>query len=280
MIPKTFKGFFDGTSFNSDFGSDSNGELEFTENQILLPDHLPGVAATMTIPRPACCFFDAFGTLIYPEPNAAVVYHEFGQRYGDRRNLATIRQLLEQQLAQVMGPQILGPTSPAVEVERWKSVVQGIFGHLPNWQSLFDELWSHFSSPQNWRLFADAVEPIRCLKQEGIVLGIASNFDARLYSICQGLPPLSKLDRIFISAELGWRKPSPEFFQAICERLGQLPSHICMIGDDWEFDAQAARACGWHSIHIDRRQTEPILILPDQTMRIRSLTQLPLLLLS
>ncbi len=230
--------------------------------------------------RRGCCLFDAFGTLIYSEPDAASVYHEFGRRRGDRRPLETIHQALRAALDEVLGPKVIGRTSPTIEIERWKTVVRSIFGHLPDWPRLFDELWDYFSNPSHWRLFADVEETIGCLQQAGFELGIASNFDARLHSICQGLSALPALNWVFISAELGWRKPSAEFFHVIRDRLDYSPDQLWMVGDDWEFDVQPARDSGWHSIHLDRQQKEPVVHSPDGTIRIGSLTQLPDLLLS
>ena len=41
-------------------------------------------------------------------------------------------------------------------------------------------------------------------------------------------------DALVISSEVGYRKPHPHFFHAVCERLG-LPAHqVLCVGDDIE----------------------------------------------
>lgn len=220
------------------------------------------------------CFFDAFGTLIYPEPRAVEVYHRLGLRHGDLRSEAEIGQLFRQQLKEIFGRQTNLVTSPQIELERWRTFVQRIYGRLPQWQTLFDELWEYFSRPQHWKLFDDVSESLMNLKRAGVTLGIASNFDGRLRSIIKGLPPLDELSWVFLSAEIGWRKPAPEFFRFIGERCKCPPSALWMVGDDWNLDAWPASACGWNAVHVDRKQVTPARQSSDRVTCIRSLREL------
>ena len=207
------------------------------------------------------CFFDAFGTLIYPEPHAVEVYHRFGLHHGDLRSEAEIRQLFQRQLKDIFGPQTNSATSAEIELEQWRTFVQRMFGHLPHWQTLFDELWEHFSQPQHWKLFDDVSESLLTLKRAGVGLGIASNFDGRLRSIIKGQPPLDELSWVFLSAEIGC-EPAPEFFQFIREHCQCPPSALWMVGDDWNLDAWPASACGWNAVHLDRTHASPPRIHP------------------
>lgn len=232
----------------------------------------------MNEPQSGQLLFDAFGTLIYPEPDAASVYFDFGRRFGDSRSLETIRQLFKQSLAKFTGPSGNLQTDPSTEIERWKNIVEAVFGHLPIWESLFTQLWQHFGNPQHWRLYPDTGEILVQLYQYGFDLSIASNFDSRLFSICKGLEPLNHICRIFISAELGWRKPSAQFFQAIAKQLPASSQPIWMIGDNWELDIAPAQACGWNAVYLDRHRTGPETILSNQTICIDSLRQLPAIL--
>ena len=99
-------------------------------------------------------------------------------------------------------------------------IVAEVFDRSPYAEQIFDDLWEHFASPANWRLFEDAANAWRQLAAQGLTLGIASNFDDRLVPILASLPPLDDCRHLFISSRIGWRKPAPEFFAAIVEALG------------------------------------------------------------
>lgn len=226
------------------------------------------------------CFFDAFGTLLHPDPDAAAVYSLFARQYGDHRDAATIRQELQRALKIHLGPQAGGATSAEHEKDRWRSVVSNVFGNLPQRDQLFDELWEYFSEPKHWQLFPDVVEAIERLRAAGIVLGIASNFDQRLHGICAGFRALDHFPWILTSADLGWRKPAPQFFDTLARRAELAATTHWVVGDDPHMDLIPAQACGWRTVLIDRRQNEAIVESDSNTRTIQSLQHLPSILLS
>lgn len=208
--------------------------------------------------------FDAVGTLIYPDPPAAETYHRVGRELGSLRTLAEIRSLfgdvyrrseclfassgngngLERQ-----------PTSEERERNRWRQVVGEVLDDLPSQAAdeALDRLWRHFALPQHWRLYDDVAAAWRDLAEKGYLLGIASNFDRRLAHVCRGHPPLDACRHWFVSSEIGYPKPSPEFFRAVEARLRLDGSEILLVGDDWTNDVLGGRNCGWHVQHLVRQ---------------------------
>jgi len=99
-------------------------------------------------------------------------------------------------------------------------------------------------------------------KEEGIVLGIASN--AQPYSeaelerelATEGLSlGMFDNDVSFWSWRHGFAKPDPHVFQVLKVRLrrrGIDPGHVLMIGDRLDNDMGPARACGWGAWHLSR----------------------------
>jgi putative hydrolase of the HAD superfamily len=59
------------------------------------------------------------------------------------------------------------------------------------------------------------------------------------------------LDDLIISSEVGWRKPAPKFFEAVCQRLACEPGQILFIGDSIENDYAGARSAGMRALLID-----------------------------
>lgn len=197
--------------------------------------------------------FDAVGTLIEPDPPVAVAYAAAGKSFGSRLTADEILPRFRTAFArqEAIDRQIHGHrTSEAREKARWQTIVAEVFGDVRDANGLFAALWQHFAEPAHWRLHADAPGMWANYAAQGTAIGIASNFDGRLRQICQGFPPLDQCEHIFVSSELGVRKPSPEFFRAIEERLKLLPNQLLLIGDDWENDYLGATAAGWRAREV------------------------------
>jgi putative hydrolase of the HAD superfamily len=222
--------------------------------------------------------FDAVGTLIRPDPPVAQAYHEVGRRFGSSLTIEQISArfsavFTERERAAANGTAHRA-SSQSAERARWQRVVAEVFDDLPDASGPFETLWNHFAQPRNWRLYDDAAQTWHKLEQAGCMVGIASNFDDRLQSVCRGLPPLDLCDRLFWSARLGHAKPSPKFFAKVEYELGLSPPEIVLVGDDYANDYLGATAAGWRAIHLDRCISNP----NAPAAVIRSLAELPALL--
>lgn len=204
--------------------------------------------------------FDAVGTLLHARPRVAEIYSTVGRRYGIELSEAEIAERFARAFARqehVDRRWMAGRTSHEREVARWRHIVRQVFGRQTAHEAMFAELWGHFGSAGSWQL-DPAAEPMwRRLTKAGYVLGIASNFDGRLLEICRRVTPLAECPRIFVSSELGWKKPSLGFFRTIEERLGLPADRITLVGDDVENDYRAARAAGWQALLIDPASSRP-----------------------
>ena len=140
-------------------------------------------------------------------------------------------------------------TDEAFEYACWRQVVREFFNDRSHAEAdqMFVELWQHFGTPSNWRLFPDAAPTIAELKRRGYQVGIASNFDERLITICQGHLALADVSPIFVSSQVGWSKPAAGFYRQI-ERLTGIPAQqILLVGDDYDNDVLAPAELGWQT---------------------------------
>src|SRR5262245_28609743 len=64
-------------------------------------------------------------------------------------------------------------------------------------------------------------------------------------------PTLDLFDYLFVSHEVGLRKPDPGLFQYATKRLGCAPAE-CLFIDDLPANVEAARACGWQGIVYEK----------------------------
>jgi putative hydrolase of the HAD superfamily len=203
--------------------------------------------------------FDAVGTLLYADPPAPAVYAAAAAEFGLRLDEVTVERRFLDAFRQHHGAsqdcetgEGSRTTSQSRELERWRAIVAAVFPELPSTEMVFAKLWDHFALRASWRLYDDVAACWRRLSARGLLLGIASNFDDRLLAVCRGLPPLAACRHVFVSSQIGFRKPDPRFFRSIERLLDLTPRELCLVGDDWESDCLAAASAGWQAVCLDR----------------------------
>jgi putative hydrolase of the HAD superfamily len=197
--------------------------------------------------------FDAVGTLIAPDPSAPAVYAAVGRRHGSRLDPATVHDRFRAAFRREEGRDRGAGwrTDDAREEQRWRSIVATVLDDVPDPEACFRELWDHFARPSSWRVLPGVGLVLAELARRGLTLGVASNFDRRLRPVAAGLPELTAVRHLVISAEVGWRKPAPAFFDAVVGSVGCAPAEVLLIGDDYENDYVGATAAGLRALLLD-----------------------------
>jgi len=203
-------------------------------------------------------FFDAVGTLIYPDPPVYEIYQSIANKYGSNLTEDIISKRFKKSYKThfSINPEINTLSNEKLEKQRWKNVIDDIFNDtsISN-PDLFLELWQHFSEPKHWKLYDDTKQFLDKLINTGIYVGLASNFDARILTISKELLPTIDSSRIFYSTDLGFAKPNVNFYKSIGDATQGNQDNYIMIGDDWENDIEAANNAGWTAIHRDNIDT-------------------------
>ena len=87
------------------------------------------------------------------------------------------------------------------------------------------------------------------LRRSGMKIGIVSNTEAVLTRFeLDRYPILQTADAIVLSSEVGVRKPDPEIFELVLDRIGTPRSVTVFIGNDWNADVLGARRVGLRTI--------------------------------
>ena len=173
--------------------------------------------------------------------------------------------------------------SDSQDLEMWRDITRRIYDRLPalrgiRFDAWFETLYRRFGEPEVWRFYDDVESVLRALRARGLTLGVVSNWDTRLKSICDGLGLSRLVDFIVISAEVGVRKPDPGIFRMALERAGVRPHEAIHVGDLPEEDAEGARRAGVTPVLIDRRRRITPAIVPSDVRVVTSLAELlPLL---
>jgi putative hydrolase of the HAD superfamily len=207
--------------------------------------------------------FDAVGTLIYPTPKVGRVYFEIARAHGSALSESEIAQRFsvafasseQADLGTTSSLLVESTTSEEREVARWQDIVAEVVCDLENTTACFEELFEHFGKPTAWNIFDDVADTITNLKSAGYQIAIASNFDKRLHSVCEGHAAISHIQKRFVSSEIGFRKPVKAFYSAIIDACGADASETLMVGDGVTNDVQGALDAGWQAIHIDRTRS-------------------------
>lgn len=124
-----------------------------------------------------------------------------------------------------------------------------------------------------FRAFPDALPLLRALREHGVRVVAASNWDASLPEALErtGLAPY--LDGAVSSAVVGAAKPEPAVFRAALEHAGCAPDEAFHVGDSPQGDVDGARALGIPVALLDRQGSLPDP--PPGVSKVSSLAEVP-----
>jgi len=213
-------------------------------------------------------FFDAVGTILHPAPALAQAYWAAGKRFGSRLSLQEVRGRIKMAFA-LQEQRFAGEghrTDEASEEARWRGVVADCLPDVADPQGCFRLLHNHFADPANWVLSPGLEGVLEKLDRLGLMLGVASNFDARLRSVSAGFPCLSRIRHWVISSEVGWRKPASRFYDHLVAESGLPAQSILLVGDDPVNDLEAPMRAGLQGLMV--RGPECLVGLAERLTRI------------
>lgn len=217
-------------------------------------------------------FFDAVGTLIFPNPSAITIYSEVARLHGLALSNSEIQTRFRSayQAEEDADRQAGWLTSESRETARWRRIVIEALDGVPDPESCFRDLFDHFARPRAWRVNREAPEVLRWLHKRGLILGLGSNYDSRLLSVLSGMSELDEVrDRVVISAAVGFRKPSERFFHEVARAADCDRNEVMFVGDDITNDYRGAAAAGLHAVLLDKQDQAPTV-----ADRVRSLADL------
>ena len=225
-------------------------------------------------------FFDAAGTLFDAREPVGGTYARIARQYGitasDEAVTAGFRRAFGAAAELAFGPGHPAAWLRAKEREWWRAVVARSFdglGEFSDFGAFFETLFAYFANPTHWRVDPEAIPTLQRLKNNGLRLGVISNFDFRLYEILQDLGLSAIFDSVTISSEAGYAKPRREVFAAALARHGLRPGEAMHVGDSHHLDFEASHAAGMTAVLLDPGLDVPTNI-EDRKARIRSLAYL------
>jgi putative hydrolase of the HAD superfamily len=166
----------------------------------------------------------------------------------------------------------------ALEKQWWRDVVWNVFaplGPFPRFTDYFDALFARFAEADAWVLYPETLDALTALRSRGLVLGVISNFDSRLFGLLEGLGLARFFAPVVISSQAGAAKPETAIFHRALTYHGLRPDEALHVGDNYEADVVGARTAGLTPVWVDRRAHD---LSTDGYLWVKSLAEIPAIL--
>lgn len=212
---------------------------------------VPGrMTPTALAARTRAVIFDAFGTLVTMEDPAAALREELERRGIDvthERAAAAFRA----EIAYYLEHSLEGRDAESLDRlrDRCAEVLRA---------SLADPRLDHASARAamlaaiRFTAFPDAPAALRTLRERGLRLAIASNWDVSLGDALARTGLAGLADAVVSSAEVGAAKPDRRLFEAALARLGCAADEALYVGDSPANDVAGATAAGIAAVLVRR----------------------------
>jgi putative hydrolase of the HAD superfamily len=208
-------------------------------------------------PTPQVIFLDAVGTLF----GVGEQYARVASRFGVKLPPDELNRAFYKSFRAAAPPAFSGSEPAEIQVKEytwWLEIAvqtfkeANAFHHFPDFGRFFASVYDYFATAEPWFVYPDVLDALERLQQQGIPLGILSNFDSRIYSVLRALELADYFASVTLSTEVGAAKPNPKIFQIALQKH-QCPAHLAWhIGDSFEEDYQAAKAVGLRGIWLKR----------------------------
>lgn len=229
-------------------------------------------------------FFDLAGTLIKVRGGIGTQYSAVAREFGVEADPKAIDAAFAPSFAAV-GRMVFGRPDAAeaasLEKDFWKQVVRLVFaetGALEHFRQddfgrYFDRVFDYFATSAPWMIYPDVVPVLDDLKRRGLILGLITNFDSRVFRLIDALGLAPFIDSVTIPALACAAKPEAGIFEFALARHRLRAGEAVQVGDSIRDDVEGARAAGLRGVLIDRKDR----VGSENVERIRSLEELPAL---
>ena len=210
--------------------------------------------------RPQVIFLDAVGTLFGIRGSVGDVYSAIAREAGVNVSPQRLNEEFFRSFAASSSPAFPGVAQeqiPEQEFEWWQAIARSTFASVrvldqfADFQGFFKQLYAHFATEKPWYIYPDVLPALQGWRQQGIELGIISNFDTRLYSVIEHLQ-LKFFTSVTISSHVGAAKPDRRIFEAALKKHNYTSNQAWHIGDSQKEDYDGARQAGLRPFLLQR----------------------------
>lgn len=213
--------------------------------------------------KPSVIFLDAVGTLFGVRGTVGEIYSRFAAQVGVQVDPQPLNQAFIDSFfaaPKAAFPGVAPQDLPAHELLWWKAVSAhafqqvGAFSEFADFDTFFQMLFDHFATPEPWFIYPEVPQVLKYWQQQGISLGVISNFDSRLHAVLATLALGDYFETVTISTEVGAAKPDSQVFATALAKHQVDADGAWHIGDSWQDDYQGAEQTGLRGVWLNRNE--------------------------
>jgi putative hydrolase of the HAD superfamily len=220
-------------------------------------------------------FFDVDFTLIYPGPAfRSEGYQAFCARYGMDVDARRFAAAVASAAPLLDGPED-APYDAEVFVVYTRHIIEQMGGRGPQVETCAREMSEQWAACQHFELYDDVPPVLRTLAAAGIRIGLISNTHRCLTSFQSHFELEGLITATVSSSAHGFMKPHPSIFSAALQLVGVRADEAVMVGDSLRHDIEGALRAGLRAVFLHRGDTPPARAVELGVPIIRSLEELP-----
>ena len=141
------------------------------------------------------------------------------------------------------------------EKETWLSFVREVLSQagLPcaHDTQLVEWIYDTFATSR-FRRIEPGIEPfLRAARGMGFRVYAATNNDMRSKAVLEAVGLRELLSGVFVAGDIGWKKPSRNYYHILRDQIGSRAEALLHIGNDENLDVRVPLECGWRAVLYD-----------------------------
>ncbi len=212
--------------------------------------------------QPKVIFLDAVGTIFGVKGSVGEAYIKISRQYGVVRDTEEINKYFYECFKN--SPPLAFDTQDKKEIKKleyqwWGKIAFNTFKkanalkEFTNFKTFFAELYQYFKTAEPWFIYDEVILCLNQWQNQGIELGIISNFDTRIYAVLDNLNLSKYFQTITISSLTGVAKPHSAIFLKALAKHNCQPQDAWYIGDSEKEDYWGGKSVGMRSFWLNRR---------------------------
>jgi putative hydrolase of the HAD superfamily len=231
------------------------------------------------MPHARAVFFDVDFTLIYPGPMfRGEGYREFCTRHGMEVDASKFSDAVAGAAPLLDGPED-APYTDEIFIVYTRRIIEGMGGRGPTLDACAREIYAEWAACQHFELYDDVPDVLRELSKMGVRIGLISNSHRCLASFQSHFELQGLITATVSSSEHGFMKPHPSIFSAALQLVNVAPADAVMVGDSLRHDVEGAMRAGMRGVLLHRGDSPTARAGELGIHVIRSLRELPALLI-
>ena len=224
-------------------------------------------------------FFDVDFTLIHPGPMfRGEGYRAFCARHGMDVDEAKFTAAVASAAPLLDAPED-APYDAEVFVVYTRHIIEQMGGRGPHVETCAREISDEWAACRHFELYDDVPPALRRLAAAGIRIGLISNTHRCLTSFQSHFELEGLITATVSSSAHGFMKPHPSIFSAALQLVGVRADDAVMVGDSLRHDIEGALRAGMRAVLLHRGEAPPARASELGVPIIRSLDELPTLIL-